>query len=39
LFIYIDLGYLGSYHDVSIVRHLAIYWKWHQYFTHWDDYF
>ncbi len=25
LFIYIDLGYLGSYHDVSIVRHLAIY--------------
>jgi hypothetical protein len=34
LFIYIDLNYLGSYHDVNIVRHLAIYWKLHQYFTH-----
>jgi hypothetical protein len=38
LFIYIDSSYLGSYHDVNIFHHLAIYWKWHQYFTHHDDY-
>jgi hypothetical protein len=39
LFIYIDSSYFGSYHNVSILRHFAIYRKWHQYFTHWDDYF
>jgi hypothetical protein len=39
LFISIDSGYFGSYQNVSILRHFAIYRKWHQYFTHWDDYF
>ncbi len=28
LFIYIDSSYLGSYHDVSIFCHLAIYQEW-----------
>jgi hypothetical protein len=28
LFIYIDLGYFGSYHDASILHHLAIYQEW-----------
>jgi hypothetical protein len=36
---YIKLGYLGSYHNVNIFCHSAIYWKWYQYFTHWDEYF
>lgn len=39
LFVYINLCSLGSYHDVSIFRHLTIYQEWHQYFTHWDEYF
>ncbi len=39
LFIYIDLGYGGSYHNVNILRHSTIYQEWRQYFTHWDDYF
>jgi hypothetical protein len=35
LFIYINSGYtLGSYHDVNIIHHLAIYWEWCEYFTH-----
>jgi len=36
LFIYIDNNYLGSYHDVSILRHSSIYNQW---CTHGDDYF
>ncbi len=39
LFIYINSGYLGSCHDVNIFCHWAIYRKWHQYFTHHDNYF
>jgi len=39
LFIYIDLGYGGSYHNVNILQHSTIYQEWRQYFTHWDDYF
>jgi len=39
VFIYIDSSYLGSYHNVSILRHLAIYRKQCQYFISWDDYF
>jgi len=39
LFIYIDIGYHGSYHDVTILRHSSVYKNWHQYFTHGDDYF
>jgi hypothetical protein len=39
VFIYIDSNYLGSYHNVSILRHLVIYRKQCQYFIHRDDYF
>jgi hypothetical protein len=40
LFIYINSGYaLKSYHDVSIVHHLAVYREWREYFIHWNDYF
>ncbi len=36
LFIYININYLGSYHDVNILQHLSIYNQW---CTHGDDYF
>ena len=36
LFIYIDPGYPGSFHDVSCVRASYMYATWHQYFGH-DD--
>ncbi len=36
LFLYIDLGCLGSYH---ILKHLGIYQECHENFTHVDDYF
>jgi hypothetical protein len=36
LFMYIDTNYLGSYHDVNILRHSSIYNQW---CTHGDDYF
>jgi hypothetical protein len=39
LFIYVDPGYLGSYHDFSILRHSSVYQNWCQYFTHGDEYF
>jgi hypothetical protein len=39
LLIYIDFGYLGSYHDVSILWHSSIYQKWWQYITHDDEYY
>ncbi len=39
LFIYINSSSLGSYHDVNIFCHSTIYKEWHQYFTHWDEYY
>ncbi len=36
LFIYIDISYPRSYHDVSILRHSSIY---NQLCTHGDDYY
>ncbi len=39
LFIYIDFGYPGSHHDVSILQHSSIYHNWQQYFTHDNEYF
>jgi len=33
LIIYIDPGYPGSYHDVSILRESELYKDWRQYFT------
>jgi len=39
LFIYLDLNYWSSYHDVNILWHLNVYQNWRQYFTHGDEYF
>lgn len=39
LFIFIDLGYLGSYHDVTILKELAIDKNWRQLFTNEEQYF
>jgi len=39
LFIYIDIGYRGFYHDVTILWHSNVYKNWRQYFMHGDDYF
>jgi hypothetical protein len=39
LFIYVDPGYLNSYHDVNILWHSSVYQNWHQHFTHGDEYF
>ena len=39
LFIYIDGGYPGSYHDLDILRQSDLYQNWREYFTHRYDYF
>jgi hypothetical protein len=39
LFIYIDIGYHGFYHEVNILRHSSVYKNWCQFFIHVDDYF
>jgi hypothetical protein len=39
LFIYVDTGYSGKFHDVNILRHSNLYREWRDYFTHNDDYF
>jgi hypothetical protein len=39
LFIYIDSGFPGSYHDVSILRASSLYQNWRSHFEHRDDYF
>jgi hypothetical protein len=39
LFIYLDLRYLGSFHDVSILWQLDIQTNWHQHFVHINEYF
>jgi hypothetical protein len=39
LFIYLDFGYPGSYHDINILHQLNIHKSWHQYFVHTYEYF
>jgi hypothetical protein len=39
LFIYIDMGYPRSFHDVNCLRQLELYKRWHDYFVHTDEYF
>lgn len=39
LIIYLDPGYPGSYHDVTILRQSELYQNWRQYFEHDDDSF
>ncbi len=39
LFIYINIGYPRSYHDVTILWHSNLYANWHNHFTHMDEYF
>jgi hypothetical protein len=34
-----DLGYLGSYHGLTILKHLSIYQECQENFAHVDDYF
>ena len=33
LFIYVDGGYPGSYHDVTILKHSRLYRRWRRFFT------
>jgi hypothetical protein len=39
LFIYIDIGYIGFSHNVTILWHSNVYKNWSQYFTQGDGYF
>ncbi len=39
LFIYINIGYPRSYHDVNILWHSNLYANWRNHFTHMDEYF
>ncbi len=39
LFIYLDCGYLCSYHDVTILCRYKLHKNWHQFFLHGDEYF
>jgi hypothetical protein len=39
LFIYLDLGYPGLFHDVDILWQLDIHTNWRQQFVHKDVYF
>ena len=39
LFIYINPGYPGSFHDVNCLRQSDLYKHWRRFFTHHDDYF
>ena len=38
LFIYVDPGYPGSFHDVNILRHSDLFRNWREYFEHRDNY-
>jgi DDE superfamily endonuclease len=38
LFIYVDPGYPGSFHDVTILRQSELYVSWRDYFTHNGEY-
>lgn len=39
LFLYVNLGYLGSYHNVSILQHSFLYKNWRTNFEHGDENF
>ena len=39
LFIHLDLGFLGFFHDVTIICHSIFYGQWRAHFTHDDGYF
>ena len=39
LFIFIDPGYPGTFHDVTCLRRSSLYQDWRQFFEHRDDYF
>jgi hypothetical protein len=39
LFTYLDFGYLGSYHDVTILSQSELHKNWCQFFLHGDEYF
>ena len=39
LFIFVDPGYPGSFHDVNILRQSSLYKNWRQHFAHTDNYF
>ena len=39
LFIYVDAGYPGSFHDISILKASCLYKNWRNYFTHELEYF
>jgi hypothetical protein len=39
LFIYINIDYPMSYHDVNILRHSIIHQNWHWYFIHGNNCF
>lgn len=39
LFLHVDLGFPGSYHDVTILRHSHLFRNWRHHFTHTDEYF
>ncbi len=39
LFIYLDLGYLGLFHDMNILWQLDIHMNWCQHFVHTNAYF
>jgi hypothetical protein len=32
LFIYLDFGYLGSYHNITILHKFKLHENWHQFF-------
>jgi hypothetical protein len=38
LFIYLDLKYLGSFHDVNIFLQLGTHMNWSQHFAHINEY-
>jgi hypothetical protein len=38
LFIYVDAGYPGKFHDVNILRSSDLFKRWRDFFTHRDDY-
>ena len=38
LFIFVDPGFPGSFHDITILRHSEIHANWRDYFEHQDDY-
>jgi len=39
LFIFIDCGYPGSFHDITILRHSQLHANWRDHFVHEDNYF